>query len=1017
MRKICFALFLSAACLLYGQQDAATLSREAERDIAAGNFIAGQQKAAEALSIAQNNVVEPADYRRIVLSAAKADMLVARFDEAERLVTVTLKDNIPDLSPEQEVGRQIILAECAIAKDDLKAADEAAGTAMDRAPRNLSVDLKANLAAELAEIRRLQGKFTEASGFADTVMQNSKDRLSSADLSPRALIVPAEVDFSIGKPANARSLAEAVLAAHPADHPVSLMARELLVRIAVAEGRIADASTMIPGLADAARRRLGGTHPFPANCVLTEALYLGQRGAWAEARDKLASIPAAAGSRSRALRFRQLLYRANVAVGLDRPDEAAGYASEATSLTTHDPDVAALLNVQAAIAIEQRRFENAEQYLRDASRRIPMADELQPLRLSIRFNEGVLYDRREDSARADERLQRWITLRPDAMDEQQAQALNVLARNARRAQRYGQEALFLSQAIDVRTSLNRSQGRELPKAYAELGEAYRHANQLDSAVQAYNRALDLGRRQGSPPDPSLYEPLSESLLKLNKIPEALPYFDARLRQMDSATEDYLRLADRVAQLHYAAGQYADAESLLREIYSAGQLGRGPGARDKSGILERLGETEGRLGHFSRSASFYEELARIDMLTDATRFPEAKKDAEKFAVRARDAAQNVRGTADLAAALNVLADVMLAEGKIDEAKSLYLQASADEGASSQTRAASLNGEAGIELKRKEWSTADKLLGEALGSVRQSKVPSPGLEALIAANRAMAQDQLGNREQADALYAHFLELEPQSHPPDDPPLLEPLKELVRFYSPQNGRERQVMDAEDREVNLSRKVFGEQSGEYGWALNSLADEYKQNKRYDEAISRYKDSSRIFEQSMGVQSEQFLMVRSSEADAYQAEGKSREAIQTIEPMMPASPNLSSPVHVALFEQLAGLYTKTEDPAKAIPIYRTLIDASAKQAPAFQNMTWLGNTQNLIAAMIAKGDSKGAEMLLKTTRDSVRRSAGNKDSPSEVRLLQAYAAALKKSGRPADKKLADKTEETITQMQKRLGS
>ena len=161
---------------------------------------------------------------------------------------------------------------------------------------------------------------------------------------------------------------------------------------------------------------------------------------------------------------------------------------------------------------------------------------------------------------------------------------------------------------------------------------------------------------------------------------------------------------------------------------------------------------------------------------------------------------------------------------------------------------------------------------------------------------------------------------------------------------------------------------------------------------------------------------VRGPMADAYLATGNVREAIQLIEPVLPAAPDMSNDTQVALLDQLAGLYRKVGDPNRAIAIYRQLIDASAKQSPVGQNPKWLGATQNLIAATIEKGDSKAANTLFKAARESIHRGAGGKDSLSEVHLLRAYAAALRKSGRDKnDKKQADTYDANAEQMEKHL--
>jgi Tfp pilus assembly protein PilF len=1020
MWRIYPVLFFLSCCLLNGQQDSLALLNAGQRAMTNGSYLEARRQIDAAVESARNVALDPAVTRRIVLAGAEVRALMADFKGAGDLARA-LQD-FEGVLPEQQVRLQIVLAQCAIGMDDLRAASNAAAAAVDLANRaNLNGDWKANALAELAEVRRLEGNFAEARQLSFAVVAAREGRLSSLEPSSTALIAPPEVAFSIGQLADARSLAEKALDAGRPDRLATLLLRELLARVAIEEGRLPDAARLLDGLTGAARSSLGPTHPFVAECLLTEAAYAGRRSAWGESRAKLEEASRLNGSRpsSRRSRLRLLLYNSSAALGLNRIDDAGNYLAQAAPLAgSPSPELASVLNAQAAVAIERQRYEDAEKDLRNADSMLAsLTEEREPVRMKTRFNLGLLYARWGDAERAEEPLARWIELRPTgAADEPEAVALSILGHNAFRRKQFDRAATLLSRSLDIRSSVGGKSGTELSAEYEVLGNSLAQSARPEDAVAAFRRALDLkgGQTESTVADLGLNRSLAETLQSLGRTAEALPYFDTSLRLMSQAgtegSEEALRLADQVSQLHTKEGQWDAAEPLLLRLYDAGQVGRGPAARDKSGILERLGETEARLNHNQRAASCFDELARIDLL---------KKDlpkAEAFAARARDVVQNSPDSPGFATALSVLADVVLAQGKPEDARNLYLQAASDPGASGRTKAVSFNGQGKIALTNHDGVAANQFLERALDALKEDPSPSPGLEALIVANSAAAQASTDHIGDAERLYSRFLDLEPQSNPPQDPPLLDQLNELARFYSLRPGRAQDVLNVYNRVVNSSKRIFGEQSDDYAWALYNVALSYAKEKQNDEAIARYSEASSLFEQSHTIQSDEVRTVRIQMVNAYLADGKTREAIELIDPVLPSPPDMSDGTQTELLGLLAELYRKVGDPGKAIGIYQRLIDAFSKPSEATKNLKWLKPTENLIAANIEKGDDTTASTLFKTAQKNIHRSENNKDSQSEVELLRAYSGALKTSGRGKnDKKLADQIDDQANQMAKRL--
>ncbi|HMD50574.1 MAG TPA: tetratricopeptide repeat protein, partial [Bryobacteraceae bacterium] len=659
------------------------------------------------------------------------------------------------------------------------------------------------------------------------------------------------------------------------------------------------------------------------------------------------------------------------------------------------PHMSAVLNLQAAVAIDQRKFQDAQSLLQNADSILASrASETQPDRMDTLLYSGLLASASGDARRAIDALNKWINLRgPQASDDPEAVALRALARSELSQRDYPQSAAALSRVLAIRGEIGGASDRELSADYFDLGSAWKSSNKLPEAVTAFRRALDLRERprEARPESLPVYAALGETLVALGKPSDALPYLETRLRLMDptgqARSDDVLRLADQVSRMQFSGGRYQDAEPLLRRLYDAALAGQGPAAQDRAELLAHLGETETKLKRNDQAVRFLDELSRIDLLRK--KLPEASETAE----RAVEAAKQSQTPVSVSSALNALADIRVAQGKLDDAAALYEQARSAGGSGSRAQAISLNGLGRIALNKKQSDDADKLLNQALEAVRSDSSPSPGLEALVVANLAAAQLATGNLDRATELYARFLTLEPQSHPPEDPPLLEQLNELARFYSLRNGRPQDVLDVRNRVVRSSQLVFGDQSDEFAWALFNEAEFYRNQKQYNEAAPLYERSLRLFQALHGEHSDEVRNVTDLLAAVYRADGRPKDAIQLLEPLVQASGGDSGLFQADLLDRLAGLYRETGDQADAIRIYENLMNAYAPQAPAFQNSKWLEAAKNLIAANIEAKKAREAAAIYEKAVARVHSSA-HKDTASEASLMRSYSAALRKDNR-----------------------
>jgi tetratricopeptide (TPR) repeat protein len=119
------------------------------------------------------------------------------------------------------------------------------------------------------------------------------------------------------------------------------------------------------------------------------------------------------------------------------------------------------------------------------------------------------------------------------------------------------------------------------------------------------------------------------------------------------------------------------------------------------------------------------------------------------------------------------------------------------------------------------------------------------------------------------------------------------------------------------------------------------------------------------------------------------------------------------LLDRLAGLYRQTGNQAEAIRIYENLANTyGALPAPAFQNSKWLEATKNLIAANVEAKKTKEATALYDKAVAKIHSSA-RKDTPSEVSLMRAYSAALRKENRAKE---ADSIENRAKRVEQSLG-
>jgi len=995
------AIYLAAWPILLAQDDPQVPLREAEREVSNGNYIAAATQMDAALTIAGSVVSEPALLRSIILRDAEIQSLAGNFDEAEKIVQKL--QQMEGASTEETVRAQTVFARCERERGNLRAAATAAGDAVNlaQAHADLNVEWRVNALAELAEVRRLDGNFAEARRLTASLASTNA---ASPRISAAALVVPAQIAWSEGHGADARRLAEAALTARsrarPADHPDLLVLRDLLARIALAEGRLPDAAQLLNGLPDAARPRLGASHPFTIDSQLTEASYYAHRAAYTESGvrvDRAASAAARLPANS-PVRLRLSEMRVVVALGLHRSADAATAVAQAAQFAAKDradsPHMSGVLNLQAAVAIDQRKFQDAQPLLQNADTILARAAETQPDRMDTLLYSGLLAAAAGDSRRAIDSLNQWISLRgPQASDDAEAIALRTLARTELSQRDYQQSAAAFSRALAIRGDIGGAPDRELSADYFDLGTALKNSNKLPEAVTALRRSLDLRERPKEPKPESLpvYAALSETLVAMGKPSEALPYMETRLRLMDptgqARSDDVLRLADQVSRMQFSNGRYQDAEPLLRRLYDAARAGQGPAAQDRAELLAHLGEAESKLKQNDQAVRYLDELSRIDLLRK--KLPEASEIAE----RAVEAAKQSQSPVSISSSLNALADIRVAQGKLDDAATLYEQARSGEDSGSRAKAISLNGLGRIALNKKQWEDADKLLNQALEAVHSESNSSPGLEALVVANLAAAQQATGNPDRATELYTRFLALEPQSHPPEDPPLLEQLNELARFYSLRNSRAQDVLEVYNRVMRSSQLVFGDQSDEFAWALFNEAEFYRNQKQYKEATPLYEHSSQLFQALYGAQSDQVRNVSGSLADVYRAEGRPKDAIQLLEPLVQASGVDSSALQGDLLDRLGGLYRETGDQADAIRIYENLMNAYAPQAPAFQNSKWLEAAKNLIAANVEAKKAKEAAALYEKTLARIHSSA-RKDTASEASLMRSYSAALRKENR-----------------------
>jgi hypothetical protein len=1022
VRTAIVAFFTACGIALIAQDDPQVPLRDGEREVASGNYAAAAVHMRAALNIVGGVVSEPALMRSVILRTAEVESLAGNFDEADKLVR-TLQQ-FEGASTEDTVRAQTVLARCERELGNLRAATTAASEAVNLAlaHSDLNVDWTLNAFAELAEIRRMDGNFAEARRLTASF---GSANMASPRLSAAALAAPAQIAWSDGHVADAPRLAETVLAtrtrARPADHPDLLVLRELLARVALGEGRLQDAAQFLNGLSEAARLRLGASHPFTIDSQLTEASYYARRAAYNESETRLdqATTAAARLPANSLVRLRMTEMRVIVALGLHRSVDADSAAAQAAQFAAKDradaPQMAAVLNIQAAAAIDQRKFSDARTLLQNADSILASrAAETQADRMDTLMYSGLLAAAGGDGRKAVDTLGKWVNLRgPQANDEPEAVVLRTLARSAMLQKEYAQAANSFTRALAIRSDIGGLPDQELSSDYLDLGTALKSSNKLPEAVTAFRRALDLRERPGEARPESLpvYTALADTLLTERKPSEALPYLETRLRLVDPSglarSDDTLRLADQVSRLEFSEGRYQQAEPLLRRLYDAALAGQGPAAQDRAELLARLGDVETKLNRNGEAVRFLDELSRIDLLRK--KLPEASEAAEQAA----EAGKKSTSPLSIASSLNALADIRVAQGKLDDAAGLYEQARSTEGADSRARAISLNGLGRIALNKKQWNDADTLLNQALEAVRTDSNPSPGLEALVVANLAASQLAADHADRATELYTRFLALEPLSHPPEDPPLLEQLDELARFYSVRNRRSQDVLDVYNRVLRSSQLVFGDQSDEFAWALFNEAEFYRNQKQYNDAAPLYERSAGLFRARYGDQSDEMRNVTGSLSDVYRAEGRPQDAIQLLEPLVSSGASGDASVLQGdLLDRLAGLYRQTGNQAEAIRIYENLANTYAAQAPAFQNSKWLEATKNLIAANVEAKKAKEATALYDKAVVRIHTSA-RKDTPSEVNLMHAYSAVLRKQNRAKE---ADSIENKAKRIEQNLG-
>jgi tetratricopeptide (TPR) repeat protein len=151
--------------------------------------------------------------------------------------------------------------------------------------------------------------------------------------------------------------------------------------------------------------------------------------------------------------------------------------------------------------------------------------------------------------------------------------------------------------------------------------------------------------------------------------------------------------------------------------------------------------------------------------------------------------------------------------------------------------------------------------------------------------------------------------------------------------------------RNLEISRKVYGEEAAETATSLNNLANVYESQGKYDEAIGLYKEDLKITEKTQGKEHSEYATSLNNLANVYKAQKDYERAIPMYEDAIKIKEKSLGADHIKTatsYLELAACYGGLKRYDEAFPLFQRVLDNYKNNLGA--DHPWVATALNSLA-------------------------------------------------------------------------
>jgi tetratricopeptide (TPR) repeat protein/CHAT domain-containing protein len=424
----------------------------------------------------------------------------------------------------------------------------------------------------------------------------------------------------------------------------------------------------------------------------------------------------------------------------------------------------------------------------------------------------------------------------------------------------------------------------------------------------------------------LYKSMT-ALYQAGKYAEALPLgqrYAAMIKsRYGSEAAQYTVALVWLAELHRAAGRFAEAEPLLKQALAIDEKlgGRRPEVATDLNNLAELLRTRGR---YAEAEPLYKRVLAIDEKALGPEHP------------------------DVGTALNNLARLYDDQGRYADAEQLYKRALAiaEKAPGHANLGTYLNNLASLYRNEGRYAEAEPPLKRALAITEKAVGPNhPDFSKDLYTLGLLYRDQ-GRYGEAEPVMKRALAIAEKALGPEHPDVVRYLNNLATLYHTQ-GRYTEAVPLMRRVLGLDEKAFGSDHPNVASDLNNLASAYCKQGAYVEAEPLYKRALAIAEKAFGPEHPDVGAYLNSLASLYNDEGRYAEAEPLLKRALVIAQQSLGPDHADVavrLNNLAFLYDNVGRYSEAEPLYKRAL-AIDEKALGPDHPT-LGTALNNLAAL-----------------------------------------------------------------------